>query len=182
MNLKQRFSDAVPFDLFVQYAMANAELWKAQWRRATVSDEALARVHALSGRWHLLVLIEDWCGDAVNTLPALAALAERAKNLDLRVLSRDGNDDLMKAHLTGGEGGSRSIPVVIALDDDFVERGWWGPRPTPLREWFDTTGRELSKPDRYKHMRGWYARDHGVSAVDEVIAVIESANRVSRAA
>jgi hypothetical protein len=53
------------------------------------------------------VLSEDWCGDAVNSVPYLARLAELAPNLDLRVLARDENPDLMDAHLTRG---SRSIP------------------------------------------------------------------------
>ncbi|MGH7713649.1 MAG: thioredoxin family protein, partial [Gemmatimonadaceae bacterium] len=41
------------------------------------------------------------------------------------VLSRDANPDIMNAHLTGRP---RSIPVVIALDGNRMEHGWWGPR------------------------------------------------------
>lgn len=179
MSLRQRYCAAAPFDLFLQRVQSNAELWRALSRRAVVPDDALARVRALGGRWHLLVLAEDWCGDAVNTLPALAALAGRAGNLDLRVLPRDANDDLMNEHLTGG---SRSIPVVIVLDHDFVERGWWGPRPSALRRWFASLGRAMPKEERYREMRRWYARDRGASALDEVIAVLEAANRNARAA
>lgn len=62
----------------------------------------------------------------------LAKLAERASNLDLKILGRDSNPDLMDSHLTGG---SRSIPVVILLDETFIERAWWGPRPRDLQEW-----------------------------------------------
>jgi hypothetical protein len=29
----------------------------------------------------------------------------------------------------------RSIPAVIALDSDYVERSWWGPRPAALHRW-----------------------------------------------
>lgn len=104
----------------------------------------------------LLVLAEDWCGDAVKALPPLAARAARAGNLDLRVLSRDANDDLMDEHLTGG---ARSIPVVIVLDHAFIERS-----------------------RRYREMRRWYARDRGASALHEVIAVLETANRNALAA
>jgi len=52
------------------------------------------------------VLVEDWCGDAVNTLPVIGRLAEHASNIELRVVGRDANLDLMDAHLTNG---SRSI-------------------------------------------------------------------------
>lgn len=126
-----------------------------------------------------LVIAEDWCGDAVNTLPVLAALADRAENLDLRVLSRDANAGLMDAHLTNG---TRSTPIVIVLDRDFVERGWWGPRPAELQRWFATVGRTMPKEERYRHIRGWYARDRGASALDEVISILEAANREGLAA
>ena len=58
-------------------------------------------------------------------MPVVACLARDAHNLDLRVLARDENLDIMDTHLTNGR--SRSIPVVILLDEDFVEKGWWGP-------------------------------------------------------
>ena len=76
--------------------------------RARSDDDYVRRASSLPGDWHLLVLSEDWCGDAVNTVPVVAKLAERCPNLDLRVLARDANLDIMDAHLTGR---SRSIPV-----------------------------------------------------------------------
>ena len=76
----------------------------------------------------------------------------------------------MNAHLTGT---SRSIPVVIALDEDFVERGWWGPRPSELQRWALTEGKQLEKTERYRQTRMWYARDRGLSTVAEVVEMIE---------
>src|SRR5438045_2984358 len=119
---RDRYLGAPEFEEMLATATQNAELWAAVWRRASVPEEYLRRVAQLGGAWHLLVLSEDWCGDAVNTVPVVAKLAELSANLDLRVLARDENLDLMDAHLTGA---SRSIPIVIALDDDFREQGWW---------------------------------------------------------
>ena len=95
------------------FAVENAALWRDAARLARVGDDAVARAAAIPGHWHLLVLSEDWCGDAVNTVPIVAKLAELSPNLDVRVLARDHNLDLMDAHLTGT---SRAIPVVIVLD------------------------------------------------------------------
>ena len=72
----------------------------------------------------ILVLSEDWCGDAVNTLPLVARMAEAAPNIELRVIGRDDNPDLMDSHMTGA---SRSIPVVIVYDGDFNELAWTPP-------------------------------------------------------
>ncbi len=170
--LKERWAGALPFERFLQSARSNVDLWHALHRRARVPPELLARAIALRTRWHLLVLSEDWCGDAVNTVPVVARLAELAGNLKLRILARDENPDLMDAHLTGT---SRSIPVIMALDADFVEHGWWGPRPAQLQAWFLAVGRGLEKADRYREIRTWYARDGGVSTLSEVLALLEKA-------
>jgi len=151
---------------------ANADLWLAVYTHATVSDAAVARAAAIGGRWHILVLAEDWCGDAVNTLPVIARLVERVANLELRVLPRDANLDLMDSHLTNG---ARSIPVALVLRADYSEQGWWGPRPRELQAWVMGEGRVLDKPARYREVRRWYARDKGESTVRELLDVMVGA-------
>jgi hypothetical protein len=172
--LKDRYESSLRFSEFLEHARKNADLWRDTYRLVKVPAESVARVAALPGRWHLLVMVEDWCGDAVNTIPMLARLAELAPNLDLRIVGRDDNPDLMDAHLTNG---TRSIPVVIVLDADFVERGWWGPRPAELQQWVIGEGRALEKDERYRHVRTWYARDRGRTTADEVVDVIARAAR-----
>lgn len=172
ITLRERYLGAPEFEATLATAEKNADLWAAVWRRARVPDEYVQRVAALDGAWHLLVLSEDWCGDAVNTVPVIAKLVELAPNLDLRVLARDRNLDLMDAHLTGT---SRAIPVVIMLDDEYRERGWWGSRPAELQAWVVGPGRALDKEARYRHVRGWYARDAGRTTLDEVVGALERA-------
>lgn len=170
--LRDRFHGAETFEELLGSVRKNVELWTAMWRHARVDEEYVRRVSALPGRWHLLVLSEDWCGDAVNTVPVVARLAERAPNLDLRVLARDANPDIMDTHLTGS---SRSIPVIIVLDDAYEERGWWGPRPTVLQHWVSGQGQLLEKSARYREARTWYARDRGRTTLEEVVVIMESA-------
>jgi len=158
---------------FLEMPHENLALWRAVHEHARVTEAQVARARAIGGVWHLLVLNEPWCGDAVNTLPVIARLVEHLPDWDLRIISRDANPDLMDTHLTGT---SRSIPVVLVLDADFVERGWWGPRPRVLQEWaLSPAARAMPKEDRYREMRRWYARDRGASAIDELLTVIERA-------
>jgi hypothetical protein len=168
-TLQERYSAAQTFPDFLSHAVANADLWRAVYAHAHVQDAALTRAAALGGPWHLLVLVEDWCGDAVNTLPVLGRLAEQVPTIDLRTLGRDANLDLMDAHLTHG---SRSIPVVMILDANYRERAWWGPRPAVLQAWVMGEGRTMAKEDRYREVRRWYARDHGATTVDEILNLI----------
>jgi hypothetical protein len=173
MSLHTRYEAALRFAEFLQQAQQNAALWRDTYRVARVADELVTRASALPGRWHLLVLVEDWCGDAVNTVTYLARLAELAPNLDLRVLGRDANPDLMDAHLAPT--GARAIPVVMVLDEHHQERAWWGSRPRPLQAWVEREGMALEKAERYRYVRTWYARDRGRTTLDEVLALLEVA-------
>lgn len=168
--MQSRYDGARTLTEFVADAVANRELWIAFTARASAPADLLARVNALPTRRHLLVLAEDWCGDAVNTIPALGALVDGSHTLDMRLLSRDANPELMSAHLTAG---SRSMPVVIVLDEHFQELGWWGPRPSPLQKWVLSEGVALEKTARYREVRRWYARDHARTTLNEIVTLLE---------
>jgi hypothetical protein len=167
---RTRFETGDTFAQFMAKPLTNKTFWEQVYKRAVVGDELVARARTLAARWHLLVLNEDWCGDSVNILPYLAKLTEAAPNFEMRIFSRDHNLDIMDAHLTGT---SRSIPVVILLDDTFSECGWWGPRPSELQKWVIAEGLKLPKEERYKQARAWYARDRGASTISEIIATFE---------
>lgn len=170
--MRQRYEQAPTFEAFLATATAQQEMWQQVRRRATVPPDLLERARAIPGRWHLLALVEDWCGDAFNTIPVVAALADQVEALDLRLLRRDANPDLMDAHLSGT---ARSIPVVMLLDGAYRERGWWGPRPAPLQTWFLSTAQDLPKAERYREIRRFYARDRGRTTLDEIVRKIERA-------
>jgi hypothetical protein len=169
MNYEAAFERGRTFSEFLAGVEANTDLWQATSRRAPIHPEALARVSAAGGRWRLLVLADDWCGDAVNTLPVIARLAEAAPSLELRILGREHLLEIMDRHLTRG---ARSIPVVVLLDEAGEERGWWGPRPRVLQDWFDSEGRLLEKLERYREIRRWYARDRGATTSSEIAEMV----------
>ncbi len=173
MMTRDRFASGQTYDQMVAVAKKNIDLWTLTRRRATADDAAVAAVEGLGSRFHLAVLSEDWCIDSVSSLPFIDALAARASNLDLRIFERDKNLDLMDAHLTNAT--SRSIPVVIVYDEDFVERGWWGPRPSELQAWVMETGMSLDKVVRVAEERRWYAKDRGVSSVREIVELLTRA-------
>lgn len=164
-SLKEYFEKGETFSGFLEQNRDSQHPWQEFYHRARVPRDLLARAQGLTGQWRLLVLCEEWCGDGANILPYLAKVSEAAPNLDLRVLSRDEHPELMDAYLTGG---NRSIPVVMILDEDFMEVGWWGPRPEPLQELFLREIRPLPKEERYPKVRAWYARDRGRTTLEEI--------------
>lgn len=172
LDYEKYWACARPWRTWLGTVNKHAELWRAIDAHVRVPDALVQRVEALAGEWRLLVLSEDWCGDAVNLVPLIAALGERAGNLDVRVIGRDANPALMSEHLTAG---TRSIPVAILLDGGGRMRGWWGPRPAPLQDWFIQELRALPSRERYPLLRGWYARDRGRTTLQEIVALVERA-------
>ncbi|MDX1647965.1 MAG: thioredoxin family protein [Longimicrobiales bacterium] len=169
---RERFERAHTFEEYLSTVDKNRELWHAVYERVRLPRGIVERASRIPGGWHLVALSEDWCGDAVNTLPVVARLAEEA-GWDLRILGRDDNPDLMDAHLTNGR--SRSIPVVIVYDQNFEKVGWWGPRPGEIQRWVMTEGLSMPSPDRYKVIRRWYAKDRGKTTLEELIGIVASA-------
>jgi hypothetical protein len=171
-----RYAAGLTFEQFLHSAVKYKELLESATKRAFAPDEIVDEiVQAFVGTssLHIVVLNEDWCIDAISTLPTLAKLTERIPEFDLRVFSRDANPDLMNTHLTQG---GRSIPVAIVYDDSWTELGWWGPRPAPLQQWVRTAGLTLPKHEKYREIRTWYARDHGQTALREFAAIIQNRN------
>lgn len=172
MMYEQAYREGTTFEAFLEGAEKNRELWHAMAPRARVPIETVERTRSVPGDWRLLAIADDWCGDAVNILPVVARLVEQVDTLELRIVGRESRPDLMDRHLTNG---SRSIPVLILLDDQGVCRGWWGPRPSELQAWFEAEGRPLPKDERYRELRRWYARNRGVAIADEIAELITCA-------
>ena len=171
--MRDRFESALAFPEYLETVKKNRELWSGVYERVRLPARAVEEGASIPGAWHLLALSEDWCGDAANILPVVSRLVDELPDVRLRVLARDENLDIMDAHLTNGR--SRSIPVVIAYDGDFRERGWWGPRPSELQKWVMDEGMKMESGPRYAETRRFYARDRGRAIVAEILGLIRSA-------
>lgn len=171
MMYQDAYREGATFEEFLERAGKNRELWHAMALRAGVPLEAVQRARKLPGRWRLLAITDDWCGDAVNILPVVARLVEQVDSLGLRIAGRESRPDIMVRHLTNG---SRSIPVFVLLDPEGACRGWWGPRPSELQAWFEAEGRPLPKDERYRELRRWYARG-GDTIAHEIVDLVACA-------
>ncbi len=120
------------------------------------------------------MLADDWCGDALNTLPLIDRLVDASEKVEMRIVPRDRFPEIRDRHLTNG---SRSIPMVLLLDEDGDLRGSWGPRPTRLQALFEGGLRPLPSKERYRELRRWYAQDRGASTIREIAELFEQGAR-----
>jgi hypothetical protein len=162
---------ALSFERFVRESTEHCEMWTGVYRTARLPEEVLARTRALGRGFRLLTIVEDWCGDASNTVPVVARWSEAVPGLELRLVRRDEQPELMDAYLTGT---SRSVPIVIVLTEAMEEIGRWGPRPAELQA-FVMERRRAGANGLYPEIRKWYAKDRGESTLREILALLESA-------
>src|SRR5207247_9306440 len=86
-----------------------------------------AALDRLGTKLKILVLTEDWCGDALYNVPVLARMVEGNPNIELRVFLRDRNPDLTNQYLN--QGIYRSIPVFAFFDESMNELARFIERP-----------------------------------------------------
>ena len=89
------------------YTSLNEHRMKRLDKRVELQQPVLDGLAQINRKQTWLVLTEAWCGDAAQNLPILAKMAEANPNVELRLVLRDENLDLMDAYLTNG---GRSIP------------------------------------------------------------------------
>ncbi len=139
-----------------------------RWDRTFAPDPAtMACIAGTEGRFHWLVLAEGWCGDAAQNLPIIARLAEASPDIDLRILLRDENLDVMDRFLTNG---GRAIPKLIVLDSDFRPIDQWGPRPKEIQDQVTANKQSgaLTKEEMDVQIHTWYAHNRGVALQKEI--------------
>lgn len=137
-----------------------------------VSDEVSSLLSLVPvQKW--LVISEGWCGDAAHVLPVLAKMADASSAVEMRIVLRDENIDLMDNYLTNG---SRSIPKLVRIDAASGEEiGSWGPRPQATQNlMLQMKAAGKDKDEISKAIQIWYARDRGVSIEKEIAAILAS--------
>jgi len=175
LDFRALWDQALTYAEFVRQSTEHCALWTGVYHLARTPAWALERACERGQRVRLLVLAEDWCGDASNTIPHVAKLAEQAHCLDMRILRRDEHPEVMDRYLTGT---ARAIPVVIALDDQWHDIGHWGSRPMELQAWVMEARKTVPKDQLYPQVRRWYAKDKGESTLREILSLLPSTSSV----
>lgn len=104
-----------------------------------------------------MVITEGWCGDGAQILPALQKVADLNPLIHVRYFLRDDHDGLMQKFLTNG---TRSIPIVAALQEDGTLIWKWGPRPQAALALIAQAKAEDIPAAKWKEsLHLWYARD-----------------------
>ncbi|MCC6626221.1 MAG: thioredoxin family protein [Chloroflexi bacterium] len=126
---KDRFEAATTFAQYHERMQANKERMGQFVDEVQISDADLAWWRG-RGPIKVLALTYDSCGDALYNIPILAKIAQQCPNVDLRVIQRDENLDIMDRYLN--QGIYRSVPTFIFMSENLEEIGNLKERPEEI--------------------------------------------------
>tara|TARA_R110002111_G_scaffold17236_2_gene43396 strand:- start:357 stop:977 length:621 start_codon:yes stop_codon:yes gene_type:complete len=164
-------------EAMVEYGKMNVQRMKRLNKTIQLQQELKDVLSGLTRKMTFLVLTEGWCGDAAQNVPVFNKLVEHTTNIDLKLILRDENLEIMDAYLTNG---GRSIPKLIALDSSTLEViGTWGPRPEAA-QFMVTEFKKIENGDYsefVKEVQLWYARDKTNAMQNELIDLLKAWNK-----
>ncbi len=152
----------------IQFTELNTYRMSRLDKTMLLKESLVQQLEALTQPWIWLVLTEAWCPDSAQNIPVLAKMAEVSPLVELKMLLRDENPDIMDQYLTNG---SRSIPKLICLKENTLEEvGTWGPRPATVQRMVlehkaDPQG--VSHDEFLASVQLWYTKDKGLTLQQE---------------
>ena len=157
---------------FIHYTKLNHNRMKRWVKSIKLNDDTQNVLRAIEGEYKIKVLVESWCGDAAHNLPVIAAMVNGSNSLNMEILLRDENLDLMDMHLTNG---GRAIPKAIVEDSKGQFRFNWGPRPGELQEMVmsEKARPTMSNEEFSPRKQLWYNDDKGQSLQREWVYLIK---------
>ena len=150
--------EEAPYDKYIPINQQRVKRIRKALAKDGLRRDLLAASSGLRAGLRMLVLNEFWCGDGAQILPVHEALeAEAAGKLEVRVLLRDDNLEVMDLFLTNG---GRSIPKTVLLDADMGVLGTWGPRPEEAMELVRRIKSDPALAHTYsQEVHKWYTAD-----------------------
>lgn len=132
------------------------------------TPEQLASFKQIAKGQLWLVISEAWCADGAQIVPVLAKIAQSNPLIDLKIVLRDENPDLMNQYLTNG---GKAIPILIIADAQSLEvLHVWGPRPKVATQMVEAYKKEHGKltPEFKEELQKWYNQDKGQSILSDL--------------
>ncbi|MFT4695300.1 MAG: hypothetical protein ACI8RY_000456 [Urechidicola sp.] len=154
----------------VSYSKLNNSRMKRLDKTTKLDDSVVNKFSSIDKKITWVVLSEGWCGDAAQNLPVINKLAETNSNINLRIVLRDENPELMNEFLTNG---NQAIPKLIQLENEKVTKTW-GPRPTIATKMvvdYKAKHGQLDA-DFKKDLQVWYNKNKNENVIEDLSELI----------
>lgn len=160
-------------DVILNYSMLNDKRMDRLDKTLKVSEETQTSINNLNNNFTFLVIAEGWCGDAAQIVPVLNKISESSTKIELKIVLRDENEELMNEYLTHG---SKSIPKILIVDTENNVINSWGPRPSIATKMvLDYKEKNGSiDADFKKNLQLWYNKDKGNNTQEDLLKLLKA--------
>lgn len=179
--IEGKSSGAIQSEDLTHYSSLNETRMHRLDKTIKISDEVVFKLKSLKNEYIWLIISEGWCGDAAQLLPIFNKMDEVSDKIEMKIVFRDENEELMNLFLTNG---AKAIPKLIILDKNTLNvEGNWGPRPKgaiDLIQNYKDNFRAIDETAKAE-LQLWYLHDKGLSTQNEVaelLLAIESENAI----
>jgi hypothetical protein len=156
----------------IEFTALNYQRMKRLNKTISISEDAKKLLNNAQTKQTWLVITEAWCGDSAQAIPVLNKIAEHSTAIDLKLVYRDEQPELMDIFLTNG---GKSIPKLIALSQENDVLFSWGPRPSiasqMVNEYKEKNG--MLSPEFKQELQLWYTKDKGQNIVVDLISLLK---------
>jgi thiol-disulfide isomerase/thioredoxin len=138
-----------------------------------ISEQTIQQLQSLKKEYIWLVISEGWCGDAAQILPVIYKMAEFSPKIELKIVFRDEDEDLIKMFLTNG---GKAIPKLLVIDIKTLEvLGHFGPRPQGAKQLVLDYKEKFGIVDKTAkaELQLWYLHDKGITTQNEIMEVMQ---------
>ncbi|UAM97761.1 thioredoxin family protein [Polaribacter litorisediminis] len=153
------------------FSMLNDRRMKRLDKTIKIADETTSSLQKIKEKQTWLLITEGWCGDAAQNLPIIHKMAILNENIELKLVLRDENLELMDLFLTNN---GRAIPKLIILDSENNLLNTWGPRPNVATKMVaDYKAKHGAVDAQLKQdLQVWYNKDKGKSLQEDLLKLI----------
>lgn len=144
MSLEKWFQKGLTSEQYKATLEKHKEAFHHIYKNFTISNDGQFLQEVESKNLRAIVLAEPWCGHCMLDIPIFLRLAEKT-NMSVKFLLRDENLTLMDQYLTNGK--SRTIPIMIFIDENGDEVAKWGPIADNVKQFVSELMKDLPEKD-----------------------------------
>lgn len=155
----------------ISFTRLNASRMRRLDKTIALTEPDIKLFEEIQEKQTWLIISESWCADGAQTIPVLNKIAEVIPNINLKIVLRDENIELMNCFLTSG---NQSIPKLIIVNENNDVIYSWGSRSKAATELVQAYKSKFGIIDATfkKDLQIWYNKDKGRAIINELLELL----------
>lgn len=154
MSLHEWFEKGLTPEQYMETLEKHQDAFHHIYNNFSISNDEDFFTNLKDKKLRAVILAEPWCGHCMLNIPILLHLANKA-NMPVKFLLRDENLELMDQYLTNGK--SRTIPIMIFINENGEEVAKWGPIAPTTKQFVDRHRIDLPEKDAEDYEEKFHA-------------------------